>query len=109
MRRNAISDSIGENGAFAIGEFDLFMTHLIRNRIEVLFELVIESDIEGVSFIDLKRVQVGYVFSDALKLYAGRFHNILGYWNTTFHHWVCLVGETQGEEGIKTLLTIELN
>lgn len=57
-------DSIEENGAFAIGEFDLFMTHLIHDRIDVLAELVIELDSKGESFfVDLERLQVGYASS----------------------------------------------
>jgi hypothetical protein len=78
--------SIEENGSFMLGQMDLFMTQLIQNRIEVLSEAVIESDNSGNTDIDLERLQAGYVFNDWLKIYAGRFHNVLGYWNTAFHH-----------------------
>jgi hypothetical protein len=78
--------SIEENGAFMLGQLDLFMTQLIQNRIEVLAEAVIESDTEGNTEIDLERLQAGYVFNDWFKIHAGRFHNVLGYWNTAYHH-----------------------
>ena len=54
------ADSIEENGAFAIGELDLFITGVIRNRIDVLAEIVIEQDIEGGAFVDVERLLVGY-------------------------------------------------
>ena len=85
-RSSSDSQSIEENGAFALGEFDLFMTGLIRNRIEITSELVIEQDIEGNPFIHLEHLEVGYLFTDALKISAGRFHNALGYWNRNFIH-----------------------
>jgi len=79
-------DPEGRNGAFALGQFDLFMTQPLEDRLEVLAELVVESEKSGESFIDLERLQISYHFSDTLQLHAGRFHNILGYWNTAYHH-----------------------
>ena len=79
-------DPDGRNGSFAIGQFDLFLTQPLDDRLEVLSELVVESDRNGESFIDLERLQISYLFSDALQLHAGRFHNIIGYWNTAYHH-----------------------
>lgn len=86
-RSTNAEDPNEENGAFALGEVDFFLIHVIGGQIDVLSELVIEqaeSDGEGV--IDLERLQIGYAFNDALRLHVGRFHNILGYWNTAFHH-----------------------
>ncbi|MBI3810918.1 MAG: hypothetical protein HY283_01750 [Nitrospirae bacterium] len=79
-------DPGGRNGSFALGQFDLFLTQPLENRLDVLSELVVESNKLGDTFIDLERLQISYFFSDALKLHAGRFHNILGYWNTAYHH-----------------------
>jgi hypothetical protein len=78
--------SIEGNGAFMLGQMDFFVTQLIQNRIEVLAEAVIESDLEGHTEIDLERLQAGYIFNDWFKIHAGRFHNVLGYWNTAYHH-----------------------
>ena len=74
------------NGGFALGQLDLFISQPLENRIEVLSELVVESDRSGESFADLERLQISYLFSNALQFHAGRFHNILGYWNTAYHH-----------------------
>ncbi|MBI3610293.1 MAG: hypothetical protein HY204_06280 [Nitrospirae bacterium] len=74
------------NGTFGLGPFDLFLTQPLENRLEVLSELVVESDRTGDSFIDLERLQMSYLFSAAFQIHAGRFHNILGYWNTAYHH-----------------------
>lgn len=70
-----------ENGTFALGAIDLYASELITDNIEVLLEVALENEI-----VDIERLQIGYIFSDALKVRAGRVHNILGYWNVNFHH-----------------------
>lgn len=70
-----------ENGAFALGAIDLYASELITDHIEVLMEVALENGI-----VDVERLQIGYILNDALKVRAGRVHNILGYWNVTFHH-----------------------
>lgn len=69
------------NGAFAIGPVDFYVAESLGPRVDVLAEIAFESGI-----VDLERLQIGYLFSDALKVYAGRFHTSLGYWNTGYHH-----------------------
>jgi hypothetical protein len=69
------------NGAFALGPVDLYVAESIGPRLDVLTEIAFESGI-----VDLERLQIGYLFSDALKVYVGRFHSLLGYWNTAYHH-----------------------
>lgn len=69
------------NGAFNLGPIDLYVAESLGPRLDVLTEIAIESGI-----VDLERLQVGYLFSDALKVYMGRFHTSLGYWNTAYHH-----------------------
>ena len=74
-------------GRFALGALDLYVSQAITDRLEVLAEIAIEPARDsGEMGIDLERFQIGYVFSDMLKLRAGRFHTILGYWNTAYHH-----------------------
>ncbi len=80
------SDDANENGAFFLGQLDLYAAESIGPRLDVLTELVIESP-DGAEFVvDLERIQIGYLVSDALKLSAGRFHSPIGYWNTAYHH-----------------------
>lgn len=74
------------NGTFSLGQFDLYISELLTDRIELLSEFVIEGTPEGEFVVDLERLQIGYIFNDALKLRAGRFHNVLGYWNLAYHH-----------------------
>jgi hypothetical protein len=75
-----------DKGYFALGMLDLYAVQPIGDRTDVLVELVVESDDTGEFVVDLERLQLGYILSDALKFRMGRFHNILGYWNTAYHH-----------------------
>jgi hypothetical protein len=70
-----------ENGSFALGPIDLYVSELLTDRIELLSEMALED-----GGVDIERLQIGYIFNDALKIRAGRFHNALGYWNQTYHH-----------------------
>lgn len=84
------TETNNNNGAFALGGLDLYVSQPIDDKTEVVVEFVIEADATGESKIDLERLQLRYLVNDALKLHAGRFHNILGYWNTAFHHGTLL-------------------
>lgn len=77
--------AVANNGAFKIGSLDFFVAQAIQPRLDVLAEVVFE---EGI--VDLERLQIGYLFSDALKVHAGRFHTPFGYWNAAYHHGVFL-------------------
>lgn len=74
-----------KDGNFAIGTLDLYLAQNLEDT-EILVELVIE---EG-DVLDLERLYIGYTFSDALRVRAGRFHIPLGFWNTSYHHGVQL-------------------
>ena len=80
------ADSDARHGSFALGQLDLYLSQSIGDRAELLAELVIESDFTGEFIVDLERLQIGYLAKDWLVLRAGRFHNLLGYWNMAFHH-----------------------
>ncbi len=69
------------NGAFAVGPIDFYIAESLGPRVDMLAEFAFESGI-----VDVERLQIGYLFSDLLKIYAGRFHTSLGYWNTAYHH-----------------------
>ncbi|MFQ5455825.1 MAG: hypothetical protein ACE5EA_06435 [Nitrospirota bacterium] len=76
----------GNDGNFALGQLDLYASEDISDRLSILVELVVESDEQGEWVIDGERMEVGYLFSDALTIRAGRFHNLLGFWNHAYHH-----------------------
>ncbi|MBI3609029.1 MAG: hypothetical protein HY207_13810 [Nitrospirae bacterium] len=75
------ADPKENNGAFTLGALDFYVAEPIGPRLDVLTEFSYEA-----GGVDIERLQVGYLFSDALKVYAGRFHTALGYWNTAYHH-----------------------
>jgi hypothetical protein len=74
------------NGAFSLGHLDLYLSHSLNDRIDVLGEILIEGEDNGEFEIDLERLQISYYFRDEFIVRAGRFHNVLGYWNTAYHH-----------------------
>jgi hypothetical protein len=71
---------------FTLGNLDFYLTPQIGPRIKSLFELNFEYDAQGQLGADVERAQIGYVASDALTVWVGRFHSPFGYWNTAFHH-----------------------
>ncbi len=68
-----------------VDALDLYLT-TETGRVRSLTELNFEIDPRGEIDTDLERIQIGYAFSDALTLWAGRFHSPYGYWNTAYHH-----------------------
>lgn len=79
--KSTLKGDPNENGSFTLGPIDLYVSELLTDRIELLSEMALED-----GGVDVERLQIGYIFSDALKVRAGRFHNALGYWNQTYHH-----------------------
>jgi hypothetical protein len=66
---------------------DFYLNPEIAPRVKSLMEIAIETGEYGQSpGIDFERLQVGYLVSDALTVWIGRFHTPFGYWNTAFHH-----------------------
>lgn len=78
------SSDPGGNG-FELGQFDLFATEQVGDHINVLAEIVLESP-SGTWETDVERMQIGYAFDNHHTVRAGRFHNLLGYWNLAYHH-----------------------
>lgn len=85
--RNKAAAAAGSAGrGFQVGVFDLYMTPQISSQVKGLIEIAFEYEASGELAVDAERLQLGYVFSDALTLWGGRFHTPYGYWNTAFHH-----------------------
>ena len=76
----------GTRGGFAVGSLDFYLTPELGPNIKTLVELNFGVNGEGETEADLERAQIGYVFSDQLTLWLGRFHTPFGYWNMAFHH-----------------------
>jgi hypothetical protein len=74
------------SNSFAASHFEIFPT-ASYDRLSFLAEVMFESDAESNNFsIDVERIQVMYLFSDALRLKAGRVHTAFGYYNDAYHH-----------------------
>jgi hypothetical protein len=84
-RRNDAAAGLAHRG-FTLGVLDLYLTPQIGPQVKALVEIAFEYDDEGGLFVDVERMQLGFVHSDALTLWAGRFHTPYGYWNTAYHH-----------------------
>ena len=82
--RNRAAAATESRGA-RLGVFDLYMAPQISSQVKGLIELAFEYG-DGILATDAERLQLGYVFSDSLTLWGGRFHTPYGYWNTAFHH-----------------------
>jgi len=85
------SDRRGANSAFGIGQFDLYVTSKVAQRVSFLGETVFEFDDAGGEFVvDVERVIISYEASHLLRLAGGKHHTPLGYWNNAYHHGTLL-------------------
>jgi hypothetical protein len=71
---------------FAIGALDLFFTSELPHGFSALAESTFEADATGTIGLDVERAQLKWTYSDAFSVTAGRVHQSLGTYNTSFHH-----------------------
>lgn len=72
--------------SFRSGEFDLFMTSQLSDKLSFLTEAVFSAD-QGNDFeVDLERFELTYQANQYFKISAGRYHSAIGYYNTAYHH-----------------------
>lgn len=80
-------NNTGRTSAFGLGQFDLYITSRISERLSFLGETVFEyDDAAGEFVVDVERVIAQYALTDHLRLDAGKVHTPLGYWNNAYHH-----------------------
>jgi hypothetical protein len=73
--------------SFGLGQFALFATSNLHERVSVLAEVVLEAGGSNTRVVtDLERLQITFRLSDVLNLSAGRYHTGIGYYNAAFHH-----------------------
>jgi hypothetical protein len=72
--------------SFRAGEFDLFITSQLAEKLSFLTELVFSTGPNNVFGTDLERFQLTYRHNKYFEISAGRFHTAIGYYNTAFHH-----------------------
>jgi hypothetical protein len=77
---------IPAHSGFRAGEFDLFMTSQLSDKLSFLTELVFSTDPGNGFALDLERFQLTYRPSKYFEISGGRFHTDIGFYNTAFHH-----------------------
>jgi hypothetical protein len=81
------SDAPASPNSFGLGQFALFVTKAIDDRVSVLAEVVMEASSANTRVTtDLERLQLTYHLNDFANVSAGRYHTGLGYYNAAFHH-----------------------
>jgi hypothetical protein len=70
---------------FSAAKLDLFTTST-AGRWSFLAETMFEAGDENSFELDVERVGVGYLYRNWLRVFAGRFHTAIGYYNDAFHH-----------------------
>lgn len=76
----------GVPNSFALGQFALFATSTLSERVSVLAEVVLEGSRSTQVVVDLERLQLTFRLDDRLHVSAGRYHTGIGYYNSAFHH-----------------------
>jgi hypothetical protein len=71
---------------FQAGEFDLFLTSKLSDRLSFLSEVVLGPDDTNVFGPDIERYSLTYRLNRYFVASAGRFHTSIGYYNTAYHH-----------------------
>ncbi len=74
---------------FALGQFDLFITSQITDKVSFLSETVFLYYNNGFK-IGIERAIINYHFKDYFNLSVGKLYSPLGYWNNAFHHGLVL-------------------
>ncbi len=76
--------SPGAWNSFSSPHLDLFST-ADWDKLSFLSEIMFEADNNEIA-VDVERLQIAYLFSNWLRLKAGRSHTAFGYYNDTYHH-----------------------
>jgi hypothetical protein len=74
------------HSGFQAGEFDLFMSSKLSDKLSFISEVVLGPDDTNQFGIDIERYQLTYKANRYFAASAGRFHTSIGYYNTAYHH-----------------------
>lgn len=78
---------LADTSAFAVGQFDLYVTSRLSDKTSFLSETVFEFDRETGEFVvDVERVIVTVAPSAHFRFAAGKHHTPIGFWNNAYHH-----------------------
>jgi len=80
----AKSDGVGQHSAFAVGQYDLYITSALAPKWSFLGESVFEFQEDFV--VDVERLIITYRPNTHVQIAAGKHHTPFGYWNNAYHH-----------------------
>jgi hypothetical protein len=79
----------GRRSSVAVGQYDLFITSKLSDKINFLGETVFEYRDDAYA-VDVERVIVSFNVNPALQIAVGKHHTPIGFWNTAYHHGALL-------------------
>ena len=78
---------LSDTSAFALGQFDLYVTSRLAEKVSFLSETVFEFEPDAGEFVvDVERVIVTFAPTAHLRFAAGKHHTPIGFWNNAYHH-----------------------
>jgi hypothetical protein len=78
---------LADTSAFALGQFDLYITSRLADKVSFLGETVFEFDHETSDFVvDVERLIVTVTPNAHFRFAAGKHHTPIGFWNNAYHH-----------------------
>jgi hypothetical protein len=80
-----IGHYFGPNSTFELGEFDIFATARISDKVSVLGEVLFTAQSNNGVGTDIERMYLKYRQSDYFAATIGRIHTDIGYYNTAFN------------------------
>jgi hypothetical protein len=75
----------GPTSTFELGEFDLFATARLTDRVSVLGEILYTASSDNSISLDVERLSLKYRQNDYFNATIGRIHTAIGYYNTAFN------------------------
>jgi hypothetical protein len=75
----------GSNNSFELGEFDMFATARLSDRVTALAEVLFTASSSNSISLDIERLMLNYRQNDYLNATIGRIHTAIGYYNTAFN------------------------
>jgi hypothetical protein len=70
---------------FEFGEFDMFATARLTDRVSALAEVLFTSNLDNSVGVDIERFTLKYHQNDYFNATIGRIHTAIGYYNTAFN------------------------
>ena len=80
-----IGHYLGPTSTFEFGEFDMFATARLTDRVSALAEVLFTTGPNNFISLDLERLYIKYQPNDYFAATVGRIHTAIGYYNTAFN------------------------